>query len=363
MEDIVQELLGGKQLAGGPKYDATGLPTLAPSPVPGISDQATQAISATPLDSGKVLARLRAPTPPGVGNRGTNLQKMLNGIGGIGSNGMMRTPPANKAAAVLDGLMAGVGDSQNARAASAKASDDQLKQRFQMLKDLWGMDRAKANDARSQTNADRNYDLAKERTSIYRDQINKYGQPKGGKTLDSEQKMKLDKALEERLAETQAAKIIAADDEQPILSRKMKAPERAAAEAALKGERARLRQRYGLDPEEAAPGAATTGEATPEGGVVDIPGGLTTTGPSGTPQQGSAQTSAAPSPKISPDQALREAAGVLQRGADPAGVYARLKENGYDPTPLMAEWGSPPGSEQPAQPGAMVGDNPWTFGP
>jgi hypothetical protein len=351
-----------EDLMGGQHYDATGLPTLSNIPVAGVNEAATAPLSGEPTEAPKTLARLQ----PNQGRRGGR------GIGGaLGSIGaghtMQKSAPANKAAAVLDGLMGGLADSQRAQAATAKMTNDQLKQRFDMLMKLAGRDREIARDNRAIAKDEFDQKDRATRTGAYVEYLKGGGAKKG--PADPDTLMKRDKAFNELLKEEPATKRLAQDADEQMSSRKLKGPERLKLEEQAKAERAALRKKYGFDPEgETTPAtpAATPAKAAPVDrsipSMVGAPG-LTHGATSGTPDPAAAPmvgTSApaepprrpaelsAPSP-TSPESVLDEARSVLQRGADPLAVLKRMEEAGFDPSPLAAELGlgAPPAAEQP----------------
>lgn len=330
----------------GGGYEAPPMASINVQPA-GVTGAVTEPLQSKPLEAARVLARLPGggSALTGRGGRGGNVASALGG------HQMMKTPPSNKAAAVLDGLMGGFADSERSRSAAIKASDDQLKQRFSMLKDLFGMDRQiagdkrqEANDTFNQADRTRGRDIEERRAASYDIQARKAARDK---TADPETALKREKLFDERVnAESPAAIALAADDEETIPRRKLPPEKRQAIQAQAAQERAELRKKYKMD----ADTEAATPEATPAApGAVPQPG-LTPGSVSGTPEPGlspeematgAESNPALVSPPVRQDRTaliLQSARDHIAKGADRALVEAKMRdEYGVDPALLDME--------------------------
>jgi hypothetical protein len=331
---------------GGAGYEAPPMAALNVQPA-GVSGAATEAIQSKPLEAARVLARLPGGSAPTGRGRGANVASALGG------HTMMKTPPSNKAAAVLDGLMGGFADSERSRSAATKAADDQLKQRFSMLKDLFGMDRAIAGDKRQAANDTFNQNakttelgLSKTRADAYAESVKSNGKGTSrrsgtGTGLDIEEKV--NKLLEKH----DAYKKLDADDQETIPRRKLSPEARQALKAEVAAERQRLLKLGGREEEATEPQTAAQPAVDPDRMAQP---GLTPGSVSGTPEPGlspeematgAESNPALVSPPVRQDRTaliLQSARDHIAKGADRALVEAKMRdEYGVDPALLDME--------------------------
>lgn len=326
--------------ARGGGYEGPPMAALNIQPA-GVSGAATAAIQSQPLDAARTLARLPGGSAPLGGRRG-NIQ------GALGGHTMMKTPPSNKAAAVLDGLMGGFADSEKSRNASAKAADDQLKQRFSMLKDLFGMDRQIAGDKRQAANDTFNQsrqtandtfnqgaktkelDLSEKRANAYSDYLKG-----GGNKKSPKDELEIRKAIDGLVANHESDKLLQADADRPR-SQRMSPERRAELEAQRSAFRRELEAKH-------LPKPGADAEAAPAEPAL-TPGSV-----SGTPEPAAlkpmAQGGMGPDEPLGPtappnlqDQILAAARQHIAAGAPREAVEAKMRDvYGLDPALLSME--------------------------
>jgi hypothetical protein len=263
-----------------------------------------------PLEQARVLARLagdpqaQQKAPSG----GSALERMAGGFSAIGN---LPKPSANKFGAIAQGLAAGLGGALKQGSKQQKSSTDSIKERMGILKQLFDMDRAAANDANTRDYRNRSLSIAERRLE------QGGGKSEGGDPLLAE--TRITSILKDHPATTR----LQADDDLPANSpRKMKPELRQQLEAELKAERQRLE---GLRPgSRSAPSPAA---ATPQ------PVAPATNQPA-QPAMPAAKRPSAPPPKDL-DKFVGQARAAIQAGKDPIAVRDFLhKQYGIDPSYL-----------------------------